>query len=350
MEFYTDVLPHGPLPATPTAFRLVTLQRGSFDSDIEGNLEVADIGVNRNYEALSYAWGDPQNTTSILLDGIRFAATVGLVSALRRLRYEDTSRTLHATRTLVWLGEPDFGIEISGVGDFLTTAAEFSRSMEVPVSGEVSFLWTAYIDGLSAIGNEEDAGHAVRILNRWHESGTKAARFCREYAQDDTLRIKFMDTPLPDRLLSLLLASNGLDTTDPRDHIFALLGLAGSHEELELEPSLVIDYNASPAEVLRNVAVYLLQCTRDPLLFHGAGFTHAQLQLGTPSWVPTWQVKRGDLLANHFGFERPLYRYPEDPIGDISIAEDKNTVTVRGRILCQITTVGRPAETHNSFC
>lgn len=53
----------------------------------------------------------------------------------------------------------------------------------------------------------------------------------------------------------MLLFSNGLETTDARDHIFALLGLAGSQKELLLEPSLAVDYNMLPAEVLRNVAV-----------------------------------------------------------------------------------------------
>lgn len=234
-----------------------------------------------------------------------------------------------STQTLVWLGEYDFdeGEGISGVRDFLVTASTLPQSAEVPdlattiefsdiqhafmladlpwfsrvwvlqevavakevtlMCNEVSFPWATFVDGLSAAGYQENVSHAVRTLSRWHEKSTKAAKFCREYAQDDILRNKFTDTPLPDRLLSLLLDSNGLDATDARNHVFALIGLAGSHEELVLEPSLAINYDLSPIQVLKRTAVYLLQSTRDPSILYGASSTPAQRQLGIPSWVPT---------------------------------------------------------------
>ncbi|KAF1968779.1 HET-domain-containing protein [Bimuria novae-zelandiae CBS 107.79] len=291
-----------------------------------------------------------------------------------------------ATRTLVWLGQSMANGEngASMVQSNLVWAARLPQSTEPPddethselrdflhaynladlpwfsrvwvlqelavsrdvtlMYGGASFSWDVFVKGLSAIGNHENATHCIRTLNRWHESRIKAAKFCREYHQDEVLRSHFLENNISKRLFSLLLASNGLGATDPRDKIFALLGLAGSNLEAMLDPSLEVDYAASPAEVFKSVAVYLLQSTRDPLILYGAGSNPVQHWFGTPSWVPTWQRQNSYFLEEYFEFERPLYRYPEDPIGDISLSGDQNALTVRGQILCGISKVGRSAE------
>lgn len=414
MEFYQGGAPHRPLPETPTAFRLVILHPGTFEQDIVCDLLVTDLQAGYRYEALSYCWGDPQQTEAIFLEGVEFNATVNLVAALRYLRNETTSRTLwvdglcinqkdllersmqvkrmieiyrRATRTLAWLGVP--ATSMSGVRDFLTRvtcsiqtptepagyelreAADTDAAMtafglvEAPwfcriwvvqevavarevtiVCGDVSFPWEIFINGLSAVGNSESACHTIRIRNRWHESTTKLATFCREYIHDAIFQRHFQQTPLADRLLSLLLASNGHQASDLRDHIFALLGLAGSNAQLAQHRDLEVDYSRSVGEVLKRVAIFLFEKTSDPFILYGAGVVSAdsQLQLGLPSWVPTWQGTTHYFLEQYFEFERPLYRKPQDPVGEIRLSEDEGTLMVRGGILCRVTRVGRKAE------
>jgi Heterokaryon incompatibility protein (HET) len=46
------------------------------------------------YEALSYAWGDPTITTPVTIHGLPFEVTTNLESALRHLRSERNTRTL----------------------------------------------------------------------------------------------------------------------------------------------------------------------------------------------------------------------------------------------------------------
>jgi len=404
-------LPYRPLPTTPTAFRLLLLDPGTLDDVIECHLLVADLGIKYHYEALSYAWGDPQDTLPIILDSIRRYVTVNLEIALRRLRFKHSSRVIwvdalcinqndireregqvrrmrdiykSSSRTLVWLGEPppNFGGEggITGVKDFLVRSARSARdgsNMDPPppgtaheafrladafwfdriwvlqemalgkevtmICGEIDFPWSDFVEGLSAVGNTDDASHTTRSLNRWHEGRIRAAKFCREYTQNEVSRSKWLQTPIADRLLALLLASNGLQSSDPRDHIFALLGLVDSPEKQTMEPRLAVDYEAPVGQILKRVAIYLFESTRDPSILYGAGSTPTQRQLGIPSWVPTWQSYRGYSLQNYFNFELPIWRAPEDPTGDVAVSESQDTLTLRGQIQCRVTRVGSTA-------
>ena len=67
--------------------------------------------------------------------------------------------------------------------------------------------------------------------------------------------------------------------TDPRDLVYALLGIASDAEELGIE----IDYSKSVQEVFTNTAVAILCTGRIEVLAHAQ---HPQLTLGLPSWVP----------------------------------------------------------------
>jgi hypothetical protein len=68
---------------SPDAFRLLTLLPGLDGAPIECSLK-ADCWSNPRcvYEALSYAWGDPNVTTPILVEGSSFQVTPSLESAL----------------------------------------------------------------------------------------------------------------------------------------------------------------------------------------------------------------------------------------------------------------------------
>jgi hypothetical protein len=56
---------------------------------IIANLE--DLPV---YESLSYAWGDPDVSISIRLEGKHFHVTTNLESALRHIRFPDRERIM----------------------------------------------------------------------------------------------------------------------------------------------------------------------------------------------------------------------------------------------------------------
>ncbi|TGJ80421.1 hypothetical protein E0Z10_g8341 [Xylaria hypoxylon] len=74
--------------------RLLTLEPGQPDDEIQCNLFNVKLSWRTRYEALSYTWGDPQVTTPIKLSGHDVEVTSNLHSALKDLRYTDKPRNL----------------------------------------------------------------------------------------------------------------------------------------------------------------------------------------------------------------------------------------------------------------
>ena len=66
--------------------RLVTVKPGNSSDDIQCELTVHTLEDTLKYPALSYRWGEPTDTTEILLDGRPFQVTKNLEAALRHYR------------------------------------------------------------------------------------------------------------------------------------------------------------------------------------------------------------------------------------------------------------------------
>ncbi|PHH84878.1 hypothetical protein CDD83_1229 [Cordyceps sp. RAO-2017] len=81
---------------TPTAFRILELQPAHEGSPISCVLHTIDWPVVPQYEAISYAWGDPEVQASIICHGKRLEITKSLESGLTHLRLQDRSRYLWA--------------------------------------------------------------------------------------------------------------------------------------------------------------------------------------------------------------------------------------------------------------
>jgi hypothetical protein len=74
------------------------------------------------------------------------------------------------------------------------------------------------------------------------------------------------------------------DATDPRDKVFALLGIATDTEDVILNP----DYEVSVEEVYTRTAQYLLQRDESIIILHKAGVGNPRKYKDLPSWVPQW--------------------------------------------------------------
>lgn len=93
MEKYT----YEPLNLGRPAIRLLSLHRGGTSSEISCSLFQAELHQRDNaisYEALSYTWGSPDMTETIIVDGYHLNVTSHLYIALQHLRYEDEDRIL----------------------------------------------------------------------------------------------------------------------------------------------------------------------------------------------------------------------------------------------------------------
>ena len=74
------------LEKEPHQIRILTLLPGTWEDDIDCRLHEAFLADNPAYEALSYAWGDPNDKKEIRLDGHIVKVTSNLELALRYLR------------------------------------------------------------------------------------------------------------------------------------------------------------------------------------------------------------------------------------------------------------------------
>jgi hypothetical protein len=71
------------------AIRLLTLYAGQHEDDITCTLQTVLLCSSPIYEALSYAWGSPDLTQSITVDGKTLKVTNNLAVVLRYLRKSD---------------------------------------------------------------------------------------------------------------------------------------------------------------------------------------------------------------------------------------------------------------------
>lgn len=76
------------LPVNESRTRVLVLHSQSSDAPVSCSLEVMTLDAEpcRAYTALSYVWGDASVTETIIVNGVPFAVTSNLASALRQIR------------------------------------------------------------------------------------------------------------------------------------------------------------------------------------------------------------------------------------------------------------------------
>jgi hypothetical protein len=90
------------LDAKINQIRLLELLPDRWTEEIRCELRIAALDKGPAYEALSYVWGNPQDTVEITVNGAPFKATRNLTAALRRLRSSRDSRTLWADAICIY--------------------------------------------------------------------------------------------------------------------------------------------------------------------------------------------------------------------------------------------------------
>jgi hypothetical protein len=74
--------------------RLLHVQPGAWNDDIECHLETVSLNDSPHYKALSYVWGDLQNNRSIAVDCESLEIPRSLFAGLQRLRGEKETLTI----------------------------------------------------------------------------------------------------------------------------------------------------------------------------------------------------------------------------------------------------------------
>jgi hypothetical protein len=191
-SFYT------PLRREYREIRLASLKPGDPEDDIQLSVSVISLDHDPEYDALSYVWGDPDDTYQISLSGQAFQVTRNLRDALIRLRQpkegkariiwvdaicidqanvlERNSQVLlmgsiyqQCTRCVIWLGEEDSATE-DALG-FIKWMASDKHMLEWPCFEKIpQTTLNLYLpDGLGEVFEEEDDLESPLALKRFME-------------------------------------------------------------------------------------------------------------------------------------------------------------------------------------
>jgi hypothetical protein len=172
--------------------------------------------------------------------------------------------------------------------------------------------------------------HRFRLMARLDECRLWVERFKGEFATMHVL----------DRITLFMFLLNGdFDSSDPRDRLFAILGIAGSTETLSPWPRLSVSYEKSVAEVFRDLAVTIIEDRKvlGILAGYDLKWKYSKSFGHKPSWVPTWGFEDycnlREMALNRVGDTTGLRAI-------VRFSEDKNTLFAYGVELGKIAIIG----------
>ena len=299
-------------------------------------LEIVSLDDNPQFEALSYAWGDPNITRPIRLENRKWDATINLEAGLRYLRSpsedvviwvdalcidgssvdERNSQVLlmktvysNAKRVRIWLGEPTRGSD-----DALAILEHLGRDIpfrEIRLDGrELNDKHVEYLNELvdrpwwNRVWVQQEYLLAKDVtLHCGFRSieyfAILEARIIYDFIKGCYERLSKSMQTINDsrnfyrrydrtgvhgpRFAEFLATGCFKDCTDPRDSIYGFLGLA----HRDLVDAIKPDYSIPLKEVLRRTAVKHISCTGSLSFFSFTTLKSRNDRL-VPTWVPDW--------------------------------------------------------------
>ncbi|KAI0855569.1 HET-domain-containing protein [Xylaria cubensis] len=303
--------------------RLLRLLPGDFVQDVHCEIYVHDLSSRPEYEAISYTWADETGNDdlakTIFVSGEPLSVTCNCENALKRIRKLDYARMVwidavcinqndknerghqvqlmpriysSAQRVLIYIGErtvdSDFcfralgwssmntysSYELHGSLRHLLGRQYFSRAW---VLQDVALARTATV----ICGDMQITWRQLCNFNL--ETGFWERRI-RELLDTSLLKMKEAELyTTPHRFLDLLDISRRCKARDPRDKVYALVGLILDHRSI----GLVADYNLTTKELYIQVALVVAMRHGWANVLFRAGTTNRSID-ELPSWVPDW--------------------------------------------------------------
>ncbi|KAF2727801.1 HET-domain-containing protein [Polyplosphaeria fusca] len=352
----------------PRHIRLVTIHPGR-ELQVSCSLSHTPLDNAPRYEALSYAWGDPTCSETMLLDGELLPITSSLAAALLALRDSRCERTMwidaicinqaddferseqvcimssiyrQSQRTIVWIGEEREDSERAIA--FLNEMGQYSSSPQLkgdygtgfqnepgwghimlgfPImygDGRNRFTGTEYLEDWDTVDAllarpwwsrawvVQEVWNSARVVLQcgsttlawdlferamdYHEAWDDIGRCVKDHNRRSkwpflrrrySLAIHIARKRLYKSTLSDLLWNTwDREATDPRDKVFAVLGLVGN-EAHGIRP----DYNQTMVQVYCRTTKHIIREEQSlDILLAANGIQRGD---GLPSWVPDWR-------------------------------------------------------------
>ena len=323
-------------------FRLLVIKAGSATESVHCTLHNFSRANSPKYAALSYTWGAPGVTYSILLNGSEFSVRINCESAIRHLRRPDKDVTIwidaicinqlntlekdcqvqhmrenyiHAEKVVIWLGDEDEYTheavallrQVSEMGrydprrsslsvgttrqwkavDELFKRPWFERIwviQEVSLANMIDIHIGTYVLTWSIFVQalqwcDEDNEHAKRSMMKPESLFNNACHLRNNWA-----RRKFHGKAIG--LEYLLQSFSHWKAEKTVDKVYALMGLSEAHDA----PDLRIDYALSVPQVFSRVVRFFVN--RDKRLSILGQCDNPPQCHDLPSWVPDWTPDR----------------------------------------------------------
>lgn len=351
-------------------------------------------GQHCDYEALSYAWGEPVLDRTVQIGGTQFAVTANLLSILRALRYGDRVRRLwidaisidqhnvlershqvsrmndiysKASNVIVWLGEPrsDAALAFEFLRDFgnpggYPPSRRVERNAEQTAMSVRSLLtrswwtriWTAqeWILAKHSVFQSGqltlDGGVLLQCLDHFRRH-VKSVDCCDMQLASDFL-FQIGDSLQPMLALESVKQSYAeqdfsyslgflrvRQATDPRDKVYGVLALAAQR----YVGLLKADYTLPVERVYEQITVALIQRTGNLDIFSHIAPNQTRT-LDVPSFVPDWTVEIGKEYSGDWTARfRNLGRYNACQGKPADFQSAPGTIRIRGLVTDSIVTM-----------
>ncbi|KAG4443700.1 hypothetical protein IFR05_000789 [Cadophora sp. M221] len=342
----------------PKLIRILTILPGEIGDIIECTLEVVNLDEKPDYEALSYCWGRTSPPVTVICNKQCVSVTPNLGAALQHLRYPKggTISKFRESLTLGKSGKPE-GRRRLWIDALCINQQDLEGRSKITT--EQDYLERG---DLPALDNE--IWDAVNFFyeNVWF----RRIWVVQEAARADARVIMGAHEV---SLFDVCIASEWMAkekdmATDPRDNIYALLGLYSSWARLggKAKPSFKPDYTKTTPEVYGDLVRYFLTLERGDddeegslriMLRDEAVVSQGELAVEAennevdsdfPSWVPRWDLCRHPWV----GFSRwrrgnKWFPSGESPI-TIGDAKDSTILSLKGFAISTIDFLKRESE------
>ncbi|KAF2501346.1 HET-domain-containing protein [Lophium mytilinum] len=302
--------------------RLLVLEAGEPEDELRCRLNHVSTLQDSQYEALSYAWGEPSTTHSIYTPEGSVLITASLFGALRRLRLPDRARVIwadqlcinqedeierghqvqfmreiyeNATQVIIWLGEE------SSVDQRAFQSLEIiENSLGLPYPTPATGMgWrrqkSKALSGGTIMGPlaNVDSDQLANLLRRqWFRrtwivqevASTKKATVMNKIAAIETAR-RSRNGPLHMPLFQMLLATSYNQCSDPRDKVYAILGLG---KDWDRNQDMNPDYTVGMGEVYKRFAIWDSKRNANLRVLSCASGPKEDGESRMPSWTPDW--------------------------------------------------------------
>ncbi|KAK8004082.1 NADH-cytochrome b5 reductase 1 [Apiospora arundinis] len=338
--------------------RILRLQRGAFDDPVVCEVSIQDLARQPEYEAVSYTWadesGDATRSRTIQVGGKPIPVTASCENALRRLRRRFSSRDLWIDAICI---DQDNMDERGHQVQLMPRIYSGARKVQVYI-GELTppsqiFLQSLLDESNGCVVHHHDSGiykfqpELIEFVSRryfrraWILQEVALARQATVICGSMTIPwpqiTKLVlskdygftaDIPpcfsfshslyvTPGQEMKLLDLARHCIATDPRDKVFALLGLTPGGKLGPIEA----DYNLSVSQVYTRTALYLASQHGWMAVLDRAGVSKDVPQNGIPSWVPDWtRLWRG--------YPKLPSRLPHVPFGEGIWDEETKVLTL----------------------